>query len=244
MEKIKIDTTQNVEIEYKVASVADRILAFLLDALILFAFGFSTLTTISSISISNRSFYTAIMVFIILIILIFYDLICEISFNGQSIGKKALKIKVVKLNGTKPTIGNYFLRWILRFVEVYFMGGAIALITVLINGKGQRIGDIAAGTTVVKIKDLVSLEDTIYQNVEEGYVVVYPEAEKLSEKDISILNDLILSNKESNTSKELVLGYEKAKRVLEIKLKVTANKPPLDFFHTLIKDYNHLNGKV
>ena len=44
----------------------------------------------------------------------FYDFLCEIFLNGQSIGKKILKIKVVKIDGTQPGLGSYFLRWIYK----------------------------------------------------------------------------------------------------------------------------------
>ena len=50
-----------------------------------------------------------------------------------------------------PRLGDYLLRWIFSFVDFYILSGAIALVVIAMGGKGQRIGDIVAGTSVVKL---------------------------------------------------------------------------------------------
>jgi len=69
--------------------------------------------------------------------------------SGQTLGKKALGIKVVKENGNKLTYGDAFIRTILRIIDsigAYLLG----LIVILVSQKKQRIGDLAAHTIVVK----------------------------------------------------------------------------------------------
>jgi uncharacterized RDD family membrane protein YckC len=122
--------------------------------------------------------------------LCFYHLLFESFNNGQSIGKKLLKIKVIRMDGTEPTLGNYVIRWITRIFEMNGIFG-LSLIVILINGKGQRLGDLAAGTTVAKIKKRVSLEDTLIPFRAENYVPVYPQAEHLSSKDIEIIKEAL-----------------------------------------------------
>jgi uncharacterized RDD family membrane protein YckC len=63
-----------------------------------------------------------------------------------------IKIKVVKIDGSQPGIGSYFLRWLIKPVDVFFTYGSVGIITMLINGKGQRLGDLAANTNCYKIK--------------------------------------------------------------------------------------------
>ena len=74
----------------------------------------------------------------------FYSLIFEIAMNGQTPGKYLNKIRVVKIDGSKPTLGSYLTRWLLRIIDIWFFTGSVAVFTILFNGKGQRLGDIAA----------------------------------------------------------------------------------------------------
>ena len=149
MDNISIHTTQNVDIEYQLASIGDRILATLLDYLLFLAyFLFAALT--------KWELFDSIAIMSILVLpILFYDLICEVLFQGKSFGKMIMKIKVVMLDGTQANFGAYLLRWLLRIIDMRLFGGALALIAILINGKGQRIGDMAAGTTVIKMKQKV-----------------------------------------------------------------------------------------
>ena len=107
MEYVRIDTTQNVAIDYEIASLGERILAYLVDLLVFVAYGITWLTIMSGIQ-DYISFADA-LIWIILLPLFFYDLLCEVVMNGQSFGKKAMKIKVVKLDGSEPTFGSYLL---------------------------------------------------------------------------------------------------------------------------------------
>ncbi|HCI71200.1 MAG TPA: RDD family protein, partial [Balneola sp.] len=87
-------------------------------------------------------------------------LIFEVVWNGKSFGKWMMGLQVVMLDGSSPSFGNYLIRWMLRLLEVSFTNGILAFITVLINGKGQRLGDIAAKTCVIKTRKKVKLSDT------------------------------------------------------------------------------------
>ncbi|HLC82856.1 MAG TPA: RDD family protein, partial [Bacteroidia bacterium] len=145
MDNIKIQTTQNVDIEYELASIGDRILATLLDYL--FFFGYTLLVFLFfGLLNSDLEDYLWLLVLCFLPILL-YDLLCETFFQGKSFGKMIMKIKVVKLDGTQAGFGAYLLRWLLRIIDTRIFSGGIALIAILANGKGQRIGDMAAGTT-------------------------------------------------------------------------------------------------
>ena len=237
MEKIAISTTQNVTIDYAIASVGDRILATIIDVLMFVAYFFLVAYIINEIGGIESNVYLSIILFFPFL---FYDLYCELLFNGQTLGKFLMKIKVVRIDGTQPNLGNYLLRWLFRLIEgVMFFLGLIALITILFNGKGQRLGDIAAKTTVIKLGKEVTLKDTVYKPVEEHYEIVFKEVDALSEKDFSELSEIFnyaMKHKKIDIVNQLA---NKVKQTLNIKTDLKS----IAFLETIIKDFTYLNFK-
>ena len=109
--QVDIPTAQYVAIGYTVASVGDRILAFIIDMIVLIVFIFGMLILFSIFGFATGFNKGVLIIFPVLIILpyLLYDLIMEYFFNGQSIGKKIRKIKVVRFDGTPATLGNYLM---------------------------------------------------------------------------------------------------------------------------------------
>ena len=142
MSTIRIQTPQNVTVEYELASVGDRIIATILDYLVLFVWAVVWVGLFSALKLHKDTFAFAIS-FIVGVPWIFYHLLSEVFFSGQSIGKRARDLKVIRLDGTPPRLGDYLLRWLLRIIDVGIFSGAVAIITMLINGRGQRLGDLA-----------------------------------------------------------------------------------------------------
>lgn len=187
---IQVQTTQNVKLQYEVAAIGDRLLAFLIDFIIMA--GISLIIALvydATVGFSTESK----VIYGILLLLVpfsFYHPLLEILNNGQSIGKRLMKIKVIRMDGTEPTIGNYIIRWLTRIIEMFGVFG-LALIVILVNGKGQRLGDLAGGTTVAKVKKRVGLEDTLLAFATENYVPQYPMAQTLSGRDIEIIKEVL-----------------------------------------------------
>jgi len=241
MENIEIQTTQNVDIQYNIASVGDRTIATIIDSLIIFGYVILCILILSGFineRIQNHALALGITMFLPVF---FYDFICEIFMNGQSLGKKAMKIRVVKLDGSQPGIGSYFLRWILRPIDISFTYGSVAIITMLINGKGQRLGDLAANTTVIKIKREVKLDEILIPKVTDDYCIKYHQASLLTEKDIQIIKE-ILNMRSTTDFKSYQKILYRAKQKFSEKMKVESNLDPLLFFDTILKDYNQLNN--
>lgn len=244
MENIGIETTQNVNIDYKIASLGDRVIAQIIDFLILFGYAFAMMFLLIYINqaLYNSSIYFPTAYFVILYLPFFlYDFIFEVFLNGQSIGKKLMKIRVVKIDGSQPGLGSYFLRWILKPIDVFLTQGSVAFITLLINGKGQRLGDLAANTTVIKLKQDVKLEEIILPNVEGTYEVIFPQVSLLNDRDIQIIKDVL--NHKMNAD---IYAYQnlvdKAKIGIARKMGIEADANGLKFLNTVIKDYIHLNS--
>ncbi|GAB3987384.1 RDD family protein [Spirosoma daeguense] len=227
---IAIRTSQNVLLEYEPASIGERILAILIDYLVFLGWFLLTVAIPAGMGITPGTFY----IVVVLLPLMFYHLLCESLLNGRSLGKIALGIRVVMLDGSSPTLGAYLIRWVLRLIEsISFMGGLIPIITVAINGKGQRLGDIAAGTTVVRLKPAVSLHDVQMPVMPEHYVVQFPDVHLLNDRDITIIRSVLRQGDESVLMRTAI----KIKDVTGIQ-STLSNRA---FLETVISDYQFIS---
>jgi uncharacterized RDD family membrane protein YckC len=234
---MRIQTAQNVDIDFEVAGLGDRVLAALLDYFLLFCY------LIAAQVIAAEAGSTALQILLILPYLVYF-LACEIFLNGQSIGKKVRRLKVARLDGAPPTLGNYVLRWLLRFIDIDLTLGLGALLTVFVGGKGQRLGDLAAGTTVVKVQPRLSLRDTLFARLDDDYVPTFYQVETLEDSDVATAKDVLntlLAERASRTTQ--VLGT-KMKAALEDKMGLRSDLPPVEFLQVVIKDYNYVKGNV
>ena len=124
MAQIKINTSQNVQIEYPIANVGIRILSQLLDYVFIFAYVMLVLFIITGLLKINDG----TIILLALLPVFFYSFITESFFHGQSFAKMILHIKVVKLDGSQATLLNYFIRWMFRIIDVALFYGIIAVI--------------------------------------------------------------------------------------------------------------------
>ncbi len=238
LESVSIHTTQNVVIDYVPAGLGNRILAALLDS----AFKAAYVITVLIILLSTKAFdikgQTAIVLLMVCVFLplLFYDLLFEIFMQGQSIGKKIIKIKVVKLDGTQPSVSSYFLRWLIRIFEIDLIYGMIAIISIAASKNKQRLGDMAAGTTVILVRPAVTLKDTILQTVQKPeYKIVFNQVVNLEEKDIEIMKEVYEFYMKTNNTEALSKLTEKVK----LKAGIQTTMKDGELISTLMKDYNH-----
>ncbi|HET6556849.1 MAG TPA: RDD family protein [Prolixibacteraceae bacterium] len=236
MDIIKIDTSQNIEIEQSIASVGERIAATILDIIFIAIF-------IATLAIIAGGLHYGWMLYLVYIPVAGYNLLSELFMNGQSWGKKILKIKVVKIDGTPATFSSYFLRWIFRMIEVIGSAGSLAMIVIILNRKGQRLGDMAANTTVIRLRDK-SLKETIYTHLPDDYTVMYPEVSRLSVDDIYTIKEVLelLRSPKNKTTQTLSMA-QKAREAIEKKLNIKTDQKTGSFFQTIITDYNFINSR-
>src|SRR5476651_227572 len=185
MQTIRIKTSQNIEIDYEVAGLGERIIARIIDIgvfiglfyavyIIIIIFFLSVFTGLQSGGGQGVPVALIVLGVIYSIAFIFYDLVSEIFFNGQSIGKYAAKIKVVSINGSRPTLGQFFLRWVFRLLDFGITFGIGAVISVAVSEKKQRIGDIIAGTTLIKTKPRTELSELFLASPDDDYEPEFP----------------------------------------------------------------------
>ncbi|MCD7973566.1 MAG: RDD family protein [Candidatus Azobacteroides sp.] len=235
-----IDTAQNVKLTYELSGLGSRIIAYIIDMIIKGAYIalISFLLVLISDGIMNMDeTVLVIILFFAALPVVFYSFLFETFYQGQTPGKKAAKIRVVKLDGSAPGIGNYFMRWIFRIVDIQLFSGLVAIITIASSKNGQHVGDMAAGTTVISLNRDIRLEDIkLSKAYEEGYVPTYPEVMKLSDKDMEIIRQL---TRGASTSQNEYVLKQVVEKVMEITGITTIHQTEMDFLHTVMNDYNY-----
>lgn len=238
MKNIEIITTQNVVLQYELAGLKDRAMAFLLDAVVIVV-GFSILVTIGTLFVGESESSATVMVFIVTGIFMFYSLLFETLNNGQSIGKMALRIQVIKVAGGKITFSDYVARWIFRLIDIYFSLGAIASILVVSSAKGQRIGDVVANTAVVKTTSQLNLtlKDLLALHEKKSYTPKYLQARKLHEEDALLIKSTLDRYRKFNNESHkeaIALLTSRIKEVLNIE---SPEGDQTKFLQTVLQDY-------
>lgn len=236
MQTIRVQTTQNVFIHYPVASVGDRILAFIIDRIILVIYTVAMVLSMTSFDMEIVWLWIMLLGFP----WFFYHLVFEIFMNGQTPGKRVMSIQVVRMDGTSPSVGNYILRWLVGFIDFYIFSGLVAVIVVVTNGKGQRLGDLAAGTSVVKQtpQEQISARD-LFITPEDSYTPTFTQVMQLSSQDIELINRALAANQEQGNLQPVLLVTDKVKTMLGIQ----TDMPPVQFLYTVVKDFNHLTSR-
>lgn len=238
MSTVGIETAQNVVIHHEVASVGDRIVAYLIDGLVKFAWVMLWVMVLFILGPDSWS-EESIIVYVTLLglPLSFYHLASELLMDGKSIGKSAVKIKVARLDGGQPTLGQYLLRWLIRPLDGFY---GLGLVVVLINGKGQRLGDLAAGTTVVSLKQRTKLTETLLTEVREEHQVRFPEVTHLTDAQAALVKEVVTSTKQAN---RWALMEEMAAKVREATGITGDGMKAMEFLQVVLRDYVHLTGQ-
>jgi uncharacterized RDD family membrane protein YckC len=241
MSELSINTTQNVRINFKAAAVGERILSHLID----FAVKAAYVIVISGIvfywlqldrlfdKLDSWSRMTILLFFYFPVII--YSITLESIFEGQTIGKKIVKIKVVKIDGYQAGFGDYLMRWFFRLVDLSIFFGVVAVITVISSKKGQRLGDMVAGTAVITLKNKINISHTILEEIGEAYVPTYPLVIKLTDNDMRIIKETFQKAEVKNDIETIHKLVSKIENVTGIKNQSGNDK---DFLRIILKDYN------
>ncbi len=225
----KFVTNQNIEIDLELASLGERILAFFIDAIII-----SFILIAFSIAIANVNLESWMLI-IMVIPFMFYSFLFEYLGNGQSLGKRAMNIKVVKLDGTTPTVGSYLLRWLFRLIDIYVLYGGVSVISIIVTENGQRIGDLAAGTIVIKVAS-VDVGNVLKSPAQPNHVVTFPIVKQLNDKQIELMKKALEMRKQGFNKEGVSSLAEKLKEKFQIETEL----PDVKFLYTIIADYEHI----
>ena len=153
-----LETPERVDLEIDLAGVGSRSLAYIVDFILVFVVMFA-----SSIALllSGALLGTlAVVIWVIAIFLMwwFYFAFFEAVWTGQTPGKRLMGLRVQKVGGYPIGWPEALIRNFLRLVDMMMMSVPIGLIVMLFTRRHQRIGDLAAGTVVVR-EQTIHIED-------------------------------------------------------------------------------------
>lgn len=235
MKNIEITTSQNVTIQYGLATVWERAIAMVLDLLImtvasLILWGLQALIFPDS--------YDLMLYFTVFPIILLYNLAFEQLNNGQSLGKKILQLRVIRLDGEKTNFLDYLMRWIFRALDIYFSLGGIAILSIISSTYSQRLGDLLANTVVVNVgkSERMRLESLLKLNKMDQTKITYPQVAKMPEEAMLIVKETLTKQiKLDNAAHDEALDLLAEKMSKELKMKMPQDKKL--FLRTLLKDY-------
>lgn len=239
MSTIAVTTSQNIELDYDLGSLGERIVAGLIDYGIILAYIIILSITISFANMKGPGMQ--LILFIAFLPICFYSLLSELLLHGQSVGKRVMKIKVISLNGEQPGFGQYLIRWLFRLIDIWLFSAMIAIISIAVAEYRQRLGDLVAGTTVVKTKPRTTFSQTLYMPViDENYKVIYPEVIHLKDSDIQLIKEVMMSAKKNGNTLLALEAMRKVEKILNIKSQHDA----ILFLETILSDYNYLAAQA
>ena len=241
MSELSINTTQNVKINFIAATPGERMGAYFIDL----GIKISYIIVVSLIvfywlnlgqALDGLDMWSRGAIFLILYFpIIIYSITLESIFEGQSFGKKLVKIKVVKIDGYQAGFGDYLMRWFFRIIDFTSFYGLVALITIISSKKSQRLGDMVAGTAVITLKNKINISHTILEEIGDAYVPTYPLVIKLSDNDMRIIKETYHRAVAKNDHEIIYKLVEKIESVTGIKKQSGNNS---DFIRVVLKDYN------
>jgi len=238
VKSIQIVTPQNVLIEHELASVVMRGLAFLIDQIIITLFLVFMYVFFEFVGIT--SLLEDLFVYIVMIPVYFlYTLLFEAFNYGQTLGKMMIGLKVRRIDGNEVTFTEAITRWLMRVPDIFISAGALAAILVSSTERSQRMGDILAGTIVIRqvANNNVSIDGLMKINTVGNYQPRYPEVLNLAEEDVVLIKQTLLRFTKYNN-----VAHNEALDALVLKLKTVlrlekVEQQKVDFLRTVIRDY-------
>ena len=265
MSTIRIMTNFNIELEFPAAPFHRRLLAWFLDLLVLVMYIILAGRFLSWFNFRFSETAGWALFMLLMIPFLTYHLIFEVTMNGQSPGKKIMGIRVVNENGGQPGIGQYIIRWLIRTSDYVLLIVLLILLSphtsqynyidflwkmaitlgllvtdiILVSSsqKNQRLGDMLAHTILIRSSQKLTIEDTVFLDIEQSYIPSFPEVMKLSDRDINSLKSILDTARRKHDYKLAEMASEKIKNHLHIETSLS----PFDFLEVLLKDYNYLS---
>ena len=226
MAEKSIVTGQYVRIRQTPASVGERMLAQLIDWVVQAAYVALWVKIDAGLS-------TLWIILLIVLPVLFYCPLCEMMTGGQTLGKRLVKLRVIMADGTLPSPAAYLLRWLLMIADGPLLG-CIGVLVMILNRNNQRMGDMAAGTLVVKLRSYSKIQVSLdeYDYLTKGYHPSYPQAADLSLEQVDIIRRAL----DSDVPERITQLSQKVQQLLG----VTRRESEDDFFlRRIVRDYQY-----
>jgi uncharacterized RDD family membrane protein YckC len=159
-DQISIDTPELVSIEMPLAGIGSRFIALLIDYLIwgaglivLLILALLTLPAMRAFNVKSAQWAEAIVIFLVFLLNWGYFTLFEALWNGRTPGKRVARIRVIQRSGRSLGLLESMARNLVRYVDQIPFFYAVGVITMFVTSQHQRLGDLAAGTLVVRERE-------------------------------------------------------------------------------------------
>lgn len=221
--QVKLATPESVELEFTLAGLGNRALALLIDyliwggilILILFTWGVLSTQIPRNVAAVIGQWTLAIALLIIFFVYVGYFVIFETLWQGQTPGKRLVKIRVIQDNGKPIGIQQATLRAILRPIDDTL---SLGMIFMIFNSQEKRIGDFVAGTIVIQVEGGPSKKIMISSQAQAVANQLIEEAklENLLPDDFAVVREYLKRRAELTPTAKLELSRKLGKQVKEL----------------------------
>lgn len=260
MNTLKLTTDQNVSIDVELASVGQRLIAVLLDTIILFAYFLIMFFILSMLFVSSfrldqgmeqLQFFEIIFTIIVYLPFLLYTPMIEYLTKGQTIGKMAMGIRVARTNGENASFKEYFTRWLFRplefcIINIFTFGFLLIIASAFfdtliasISTKNQRIGDFMANTVIIRKRPqrTFSIRDILAIKTNKNHEPTYPGVVRYTDDDMMLVKKTITRVEKYRNANTKALAIELAEKIAaDLKLPEVPKKK-LQFLKTVLNDY-------
>lgn len=223
---LSIDTPENVAFGYKVAGIGSRFIAALVDTVIILALQVIVILALLLLARLllgpnfnfDNPFFAWVLGLLGLVAFLFfwgYYILFEVAWNGQSVGKRWVGLRVIKTDGTPITLTESIVRNLVRLIDFLPAYYGVGVVTMFINAQARRLGDLAAGTLVVYDRETLTLDSlaakpsAAFIARSDATVVTTLPLERLTDRDIQVAEEFLTRKTELHNSTQL------ARRILQ-----------------------------
>jgi uncharacterized RDD family membrane protein YckC len=231
IEKLTIDTPEQISLEYPLAGLGSRFLALLLDSLIqgvvvffVFLAMVILMPGIDALTPEGAKWLIAVWIIVGFLLYWGYFALFETVWKGQTPGKRALGLRVIKDNGGSIGASEAMSRNLLRAIDS--LGGyAVGILTIFLNKQNKRLGDYVAGTVVVH--EHAANEAQPYWNTRESGTDALYTIQDMRPEEVEVLESFLARRIELDPQTRWRIGHEMASR-MATRLQLSPEQRPQD----------------
>lgn len=236
MKTIEIETSHNITIEYELANLGARGGALLIDLIVMFFYWMLVFFAFANELATGGD---SVIALIMMLPVFTYSLWTEFLFSGRTVGKMALGIRVVSVDGQLATLGNYFMRWTMRLVDIWFSAGGMAAIFITSSFRSQRIGDVIGGTTVIKNRptNSYSINDILKIKSTTEHEPTYLNVVRFTDEDMILIKSALTRLNRYPNAAHKTLVKNLCTKCMELLNLEEMPKDRIKFLNALLQDY-------